>query len=77
MSLIYGSLALNYIALVGATALVVWSMQNKKEGHFLAKGVGFLIFLLALFSIVITHYTQRTWDITIKSVTDQESTEVR
>lgn len=62
MFLFHINLALTYLSLLAATALVVWSMQNRKNGHVLGKVVGTIIFLLSLLSILcITYHSFKHW----------------
>jgi sterol desaturase/sphingolipid hydroxylase (fatty acid hydroxylase superfamily) len=60
----YSTLGIASIAIVLATALIIWSMQNKQDGHFLAKGVGVIIFIISLFSILCSSFSGAEYLIT-------------
>ncbi|MBS0272176.1 MAG: hypothetical protein JSR85_05965 [Proteobacteria bacterium] len=60
----HSSLGISCIAIILATALIVWSMQNKQDGHFLAKNVGIVIFIISLLSILCNSFSGAEYLIT-------------
>lgn len=62
MFLFHISLTLAYIALGLGTGLIFWSLRNKGEGKIFAKGMGCLILIFSLLSILCTsYYGLKTW----------------
>jgi hypothetical protein len=53
---------LAFAVLLGSTALIVWSCQNKGKGVCFAKKIGYTIFALTILSMVcIGYYTLKYW----------------
>ncbi len=62
MFMMHISSLLALIVMLGSTALVVWSLQNKGGGVCLAKKVGYAGFLLSLLSLIcIGYYGVKYW----------------
>ncbi len=56
MPMPYGSFSLQLIALTAGVALFIWSLNLDDRGSMLGRFFGFIIMILALFSVVCTLY---------------------